>query len=170
MLTKWIMTTMTRDTSKYPTKKQILAEPRPIYPIGLMTRISDWKRRCYRNWPNRIDQRFCQQALVNIITDAYNAQPVYVKEGEPTRYVVGEFDYFIFVKDGSIISLFHELAHHLFGPDELTACRWSVWLYQLRFRKDYNKLVWNKHLLVKPLSSKRVVAQSPSHHKVATIV
>ena len=153
---------------KYPTKKQILAETRPIFKKGVMIAISLWKSEFYKNWENKNpDFKFIDlEAMAVVICRIYNKPDVKVLQSDWTMYKDSQ----IYLDSPSIISLFHELAHHLFGHDELTACRWSVWLYQLRFRKDYNKLVWNKHLLVKPLSSKRVVAQSPSSRKVATIV
>lgn len=49
----------------------------------------------------------------------------------------------------SIISTLHELAHHLFGPDEKTACRWSIWLFKKVWPKAFAKLRWKGHLLKK---------------------
>ena len=138
----------------YPTKEEILAKPRPTYPDGLLKNISEWKKKCYPRWTKRKDQHYCMQALARIIVDAYTAEAVYIKEGFPSRYTIKDGFAFIFIENGSIITLLHELGHHLFGPDELQACRWSVWLYQLRFRKDYNNLIWDEHLLRKPSSMK----------------
>lgn len=49
----------------------------------------------------------------------------------------------------SIISTLHELGHHLFGESELTACRWSVWLFKKTFPISYKKLRWDGHILKK---------------------
>jgi hypothetical protein len=49
----------------------------------------------------------------------------------------------------SIISLLHELGHHLFGPSELTACRYSVGIFKTCFSKAYEKLIWEGHTLKK---------------------
>lgn len=50
----------------------------------------------------------------------------------------------------SIISALHELGHHLFGSDELEACRYSIGVFKAAFPKAFEKLAWNGHMLVKP--------------------
>ena len=47
----------------------------------------------------------------------------------------------------SIITCWHELGHHLFGPDELTACIFSISLFKIIFPKAFEKLNWNGHML-----------------------
>ena len=49
----------------------------------------------------------------------------------------------------SIISSLHELAHHLYGEDELIACKWSINLFRTAFPKSYAKLECENHLLIK---------------------
>lgn len=136
----------------YPTKKQILKRPRPKFPPGLLSVITFWKRFFYKNWNKEtVDNKFALlTTLAVLICDFYQKNPVEIIQGRPTRYIAK--DNYIILTEPSIISLLHELAHHLFGKSELQACRWSVWLYQLRFRKDYQKLVWQEHMLVKPPS------------------
>lgn len=53
-------------------------------------------------------------------------------------------------KSLSIISALHEFSHHIYGPSELQACRWSLQLFRTVFPKAYNKLEWNRHMRVKP--------------------
>ena len=139
----------------YPTKEEILAEPRPTYPKGLMSMISDWKKSFYEGWADLPgEERFSSlQILLLAITEMYHGPHVILYKGTIDRYLPGSLP-IIETSNLSILSALHELGHHLFGPDELQACRWSVWLYQLRFRKDYNNLVWDEHRLVRPSSSK----------------
>jgi len=47
----------------------------------------------------------------------------------------------------SIISTLHEFAHYRFGGSELTACRFSVWLFKEAFPESYAKLTWDGHML-----------------------
>lgn len=47
----------------------------------------------------------------------------------------------------SIITCWHELGHHLFGNDELTACIFSISLFKIVFPKAFEKLNWNGHML-----------------------
>lgn len=49
----------------------------------------------------------------------------------------------------SIISLLHELGHHLFGSSELEACRYSVGIFSNCFPKEYAQLTWVGHTLRK---------------------
>jgi len=49
----------------------------------------------------------------------------------------------------SIISALHELGHHLFGSDELDACRYAIGLFKAGFPRAFEKLQWKGHLLVR---------------------
>lgn len=53
------------------------------------------------------------------------------------------------VEHPSIISSLHELGHHLFGSDELEACRYAIGLFKAGFPKSFDKLQWQGHMLVK---------------------
>jgi hypothetical protein len=144
----------------YPTKKQILREPRPKFKWGIMKEISKWKKGFYEDWNGQGEhtQLWALQLLAEICCDMEGRPRVLVNKENINRY--RKIGWIIeLTTPFSIISLLHELAHHLFGPDELTACRWSVWLYQLRFRNDYNNLIWNEHTLMKA-PSKSVTEKS----------
>lgn len=162
---------------KYPTKKQILKDPRPWFKLGLMELISEWKIQNYKGWNNQDPGQKWEalNKLSNIICDHH-------LRGRCTLSEWSDIDHYdesrkmISLSNLSVLSLLHEIAHHLFGRDELTACRWSVWLYQLRFRKDYNNLVWNEHTLMNPNSKcvteklwfreeKMVTTKSPAKQK-----
>ena len=149
---------------KYPTKKQILAPPRPKYKKGLMSIISSWKNNFYKNWSTQPmnSKLWNLQILSETICNLEGVPRVIVFHGDINKYHPVRWGIEL-TEPYSVISLFHELAHHIFGPDELTACRWSVWLYQLRFRNNYNKLIWKKHILVRPIQRhlSQTTKQSP---------
>ena len=147
---------------KYPTKKEILKLPRPIFKRGTLAIISAWKWAFYKGW-NEMEMNaklWHLQCLAEAICGLEGKPFIVTFNGATNKYHPIGFG--IELKEPySVISLLHELAHHLYGSNELTACRWSVWLYQLRFRKDYNKLIWQEHTLVKP-SSTRIIKRYPS--------
>ena len=136
---------------KYPTKKQILELPRPTYPRGIMLLVSEWKTMFYKDWEINTNKITHLTILANIIAHRMGKTQIFVFNNTKDYYS-GDIPAIWLKEPYSVLSLLHELAHHLFGEDELTACRWSVWLYQLRFRKDYEKLIWQEHMLVKPSS------------------
>lgn len=49
----------------------------------------------------------------------------------------------------SIISTLHEFAHLLLGINETKACAWSIKLFKEAFPKEFKKLKWNGHKLIK---------------------
>jgi len=55
----------------------------------------------------------------------------------------------ITLKNKSIITALHELAHHLYGRNEKIACRWSIWLFIKIFPQEFEALIFKGHLLVK---------------------
>lgn len=138
----------------YPTKEQILKEPRPDIPNELLAVMSRWKEFFYKGWKRRdIEYKIGSLGiLMNTICMIYgkkNPNYEHCTCKEHVDHYNPRTKTLVLGKNISIISAFHELAHHLFGASELTACRWSVWIYKLRFRKDYEKLVWKRHLLVR---------------------
>jgi len=139
---------------EYPTKTQVLTEPRPNFKRGLMDLVSEWKKEFYGGWEQEFEEtQMLGLAVLSLrICALYNVGLVDVTIGEVDSFSPKEQH--IYLTKPSVITMLHELAHHLFGPDELQACRWSVWIYQLRFRNDYNKLVWDQHRIVRPSSRK----------------
>lgn len=139
----------------YPTKEEILAE-RPKFRWGVFKAISDWKTAHYRGWAARGDEERFEacQALVNAICSVYGVPKAVISQWDDR--VDAYRDGIITLTKPSIITALHELGHHLFGPSELHACRFSVWIYQLRFSTALTKLVWNGHLLQEPPSQESV--------------
>lgn len=132
----------------YPTREEILAE-RPMYRWGLFKVLSDWKREFYKHWSNQSDEdkREGLQVLAGMICRLYRAPDTpTIYFGEADGYVFAEGT--IWLTKPSIITMLHELGHHLFGQSELHACRFSVWIYQLRFGSAMSKLIWQGHRLI----------------------
>lgn len=57
----------------------------------------------------------------------------------------------IYLNNDSIISALHELGHAIYGEKELYACAFSVALFMHTFPKAYEKLIWDGHMLKKPI-------------------
>lgn len=55
----------------------------------------------------------------------------------------------VMLSGDSIVTALHETAHHLFGPDEETAVRWSVSLFRECFPKAFRELETEGHMLVR---------------------
>ena len=133
----------------YPTKKQILTKPFPIYEKLLIKALIHWKKNSWKIYKNS-DKQSSLTALINTLSYYYNnpcfiifnnklKSPCY-KPNKKTIYMNSSL---------SVISTLHEYAHHQFGPSELKACRWSVHLFKTIFPTEYKKLIWKGHLLVK---------------------
>lgn len=137
----------------YPTKDEILTEPRPFFRLGLFNTVTQWKLGYYSfaSWRNQTDAEHLESltALVKMICEVYNYPAPLMRLGDSDCYIPGEFEGGVIqLTKPSIMTTLHELAHHLFGPSEYHACRFSVWLYKLRFGSAYNKMTWHGHLLV----------------------
>ena len=135
----------------YPTKEEIMAEEQKFKP-KVLKMVKDWKKVI---WQDKIHQqlgdRFIKLKVLAIALSVVYNKPVNVKlePGRKTCSYNHETKTIIINQSTSIISLLHELAHHLFGHDELKACRWSVWLFKKTFPKAFQKLKWKGHMLTK---------------------
>lgn len=131
----------------YPTRAQILARP-VTFRRSTRTLLRTWKRE-FRG------RRRTNQAIEQLLVDLARLYrtPVTVRFTDtriPSPFYNSETQ--TIVLDGtrpSVVSSLHEFAHHLFGPSELTACRWSVWLFRRTFPRTYRRLAWNGHMLVR---------------------
>jgi len=137
---------------EYPTKEEILREPRPKHRRDVLAHVRSWKRTDWRLARNQGDPcRFSAiRYLIHGIAQLYN-RPVTVSwepnGGRSSFYVNGGI---VLVGAPSIITALHELGHHLFGRSERQACRWSIWLFRKTFPFAYLALIWRGHLLVRP--------------------
>lgn len=141
---------MTTTTSRYPSPEEIM---RTEYKhrqeaIDIVTRWKiDWLAIRKTNEENR------QTMLVSLLSQLAEAygKPLYEVRFTPdaatARYLPETWS--IELTNTSIITALHELAHHLKGESETTACRWSIWLFKKTFPKSFDKLTWNGHMLTK---------------------
>lgn len=139
----------------YPTKEEILT-PEMVFAPELVTIMLKWKNVFWKN--SKEDDAAKRAALGDLIhlLNAYygkETQLVFMSLGR----TVNSSDYYnittdtIHMKDASIISFLHEYGHANTGRSELAACRYSVQLFKLIFPIAYEKLIWDGHMLRKPL-------------------
>lgn len=139
--------------SKYPTKAEIINNLKnlKIYKKEIDT-LKLWKKQTW-NKVKTLNNDKKTKALKQIIL--YIAKINNVKnltiEYNPklSTGLYNPLKHNIVLNNTSIITALHELGHVLFGPSELTACTYSIKLFQYAFPKAYKKLNWDGHLLIK---------------------
>lgn len=140
----------------YPTQKQIL-QTKPDISKKIIDATLLWKTNHLKRWrdystPEKIKNL---HTLINILTTTHQKEnknykkTLKIKNDLIYAYNTDSRTIFLDKNNPSIISTLHELAHHLYGPSELSACRWSVWLFKECFPGLYKKLEWKGHLLTK---------------------
>lgn len=137
----------------YPTKEAIMKLPRPTFKRGTITAVRMFKKTRHGLKADNTCDLQDELQLLGILL--YGLSGIYEKPFKEIRFgdrycyqpktKIITFDR----KEASIISALHEFAHHLYGRSELTACRWSVWLFKETFPKAFQTLHWKGHLLVK---------------------
>lgn len=136
----------------YPTKEQIMASP-VIFKKQTVAAMNRWKRirrKVKKNSPWNNDTKFqTLQLLIGDLNQAYNTDCNLEYNNIPSPCYIPISKTIVMNNSLSIISVLHEFAHHLFGPDELKACRWSVWLFKKTFPKAFDKLTWQDHMLIR---------------------
>jgi len=142
----------------YPTAEEIIKSESKHKTI-IIKMIFGWKKEIW--YPLRkktdIDDNKREELKIKAISDLIiSIANIYKKEVNVT-FEPGVFSSFynpetqtIGLNKPSIVSALHELAHHLFGPDEIKACKWSVHLFRKTFPKAYQELQWYGHVLIKP--------------------
>lgn len=149
--THWIQYTK----MKYPTKKEILNK-RPKIDPTIIKIVMIWKEFFFIYW----DKKSNQDKLEKLIYLIERINLIQAKSPKKLYILKIELGYFYAYNkklkticldrsNPSIISTLHEIGHHLYGNNELKACRWSVWLFKECFPKEYSKLKWKGHLLSK---------------------
>lgn len=129
----------------YPTKQQILARP-VRHRAATVATVRQWKR----DFSGKRRTRRARRALLHRLAQQYG-RPLTVEFArtfgdhyDPARQTI------VLDPDrGSLVTTLHEFAHHLFGRSELTACRWSIWLFRQAFQRSYDRCTFRGHLLVK---------------------
>lgn len=130
--------------NRYPTREKIL-EAINIKP-GAVKRLMKWKEKWYKGWDKK-DEDTKYEAIIELVKSF--SKKANTIRGLQYRYLPALQLIEIDSNNYSIISTLHELAHHLFGPEELYACQWSIQLFMICFPRTYQKLKWQGHLLVK---------------------
>jgi hypothetical protein len=137
--------------TKYPTKEEILEAPHTPS-LNEQEAINRWKKTYYKNW-TELSTRNKHNRIAVLIAELNIAN-----RGKSFRYITHEYGWQYTPDDNtiagtenkpSIVSALHELGHHLYGESELKACRYSVGIFRSCFSKDYEKLTWKGHTLVK---------------------
>lgn len=126
---------------KYPTKKEILAKEQKFKSETIKI-MKEWKK----DWLINHDDKSVYRLLTKL-SQAYN-KPLCITNENTSSYYNPETQT-INLHNTSIITALHEFAHHLYGPSELKACKWSVWLFKKTFNQAYKKLKWEGHQLIK---------------------
>jgi len=136
----------------YPTPNEIISPPLK-HRKEVITAMEDWKP-CWLAVRKGTDEEKieCIRQLVEALALLYETQIYLRHEPEENSHYDQETTTIVLDKP-SIISALHELAHHLFGPNEKKACRWSVQLFQKTFPRAFAQLEWQGHLLVKKESN-----------------
>jgi len=135
--------------NSYPDEKTIFKKTINFHQDTLDA-VMSWKEKYYRGWSKKtISQQ--NKALVDLI------ERLSESEGKFPPKVTG-LNYYAYIPvlrtivtnlfKPSIISTLHELAHHVHGPSEVQACRWSVQLFKKAFPSSYENLQWKGHQLV----------------------
>ena len=134
----------------YPTKKEIL-EKKPKFRNGTILITNLWKATSMKTWKK--DEPWVKIEKLSLLIQALSL--IHLKEPPKilyqTSYACNKKEKKIYVDytSPSIISTLHETAHYIFGPNDLKACQWSIWLFKECFPESYKKLIWNKYLLIK---------------------
>ena len=145
--------TMNLPRSQYPTPKEIMESP-VDFRKDTINAVLEWKKEFFdgtwktKNTETRLSfletlvYKLNSVYKINPSVDTYNSHYAY----DPTRNII-RFDN----RHASIISTLHEFRHALNGPDERSACRWSIHLFKTCFPEHFEKLMFKpgSHLLIK---------------------
>jgi hypothetical protein len=131
----------------YPTKEKILKTPYKHLSITLEL-VNIWKKDFYQTEFWKENKIKCLEYLIGGLSHMRYITNVTI--GKKYCYQPNSKTIVLDKNNPSIISTLHEYAHHILGPDELEACRWSVWLFKKCFPNEYAKLTWKGHMLKKP--------------------
>lgn len=126
------------------TLEEILKE-KPKLRDGTILIVKMWKTKHYKGWSDlgSDDKMQKLEELISSLVELYRKkQPKIVRTG--TSYYDKELEtIYINEKHPSIVTTLHETAHHIFkNSSELTASRWSIWIYKEVFPITFKKMEW----------------------------
>lgn len=125
-----------------------MKKPWPKYKDGTIQTVNNWKK-MWKIAKKKETKAMLLASLVKSLAVITYQKPVKVKFDidAPSCYYNKKTKTININKSLSIISTLHELAHHLYGPSELRACRWSIHLFRNVFPIGFKKLSWDGHML-----------------------
>lgn len=135
----------------YPAQAQISGGAPPRFRLGLVLAVKRWKSAHYGHWAQKTTQDRLEalKRLSRAISRLYGVSPPEVTLATGVTVYL-PLDKRIVLSRPSIISLLHELGHHLFGPSEYHACRFSYWLFKSCFPSETKRLIWQGTTMVSP--------------------
>lgn len=136
---------------KYPTEKEIMT-PTVSYKDETLEELKAWKEKFFTNWLNKgnTERLEALECLVQKLCNIYGETIKIDKQGSFFAYDEKSNTMHFDATSPSIISTLHEFRHKINGPDEVSACRWSIQLFARCFPSSFEKLEFEKgtHLLM----------------------
>ena len=132
-----------------PTKEIILANE-VKFRLSTLRLVRQWKEEFYKGKWKEVNQNDAIKALIEMLAKNHRTSvEIHMDKGQINAYDSINKTINLDSSKPSIITALHEFAHHIQGPSETDACRWSIWLFIKTFPLAYDSLTWDKHMLVK---------------------
>ena len=139
-------------SKNYPTEKDIM-NPEVDFKNATVKAVLEWKLNFFPNWNTKAkeEQVNALEELIQKLCGVYGEKVIVDKKTDVFCFIPKTNTVCLDKNNPSIISTLHEFRHKLNGPDETSACRWSVQLFKRCFPKSFEKLEFAKgsHLLKK---------------------
>jgi hypothetical protein len=127
--------------TSYPTEKEIMETP-VSHKTEVLKFMKEWKAKYEDNYNSTTAMADLIFGLAKIyqkpVSLTFNSDKAYYQA--PRIYLR---------KKHSVITALHEFAHHIYGKSEKQACRWSVWLFRKIFPREFERLEFKGHMLIK---------------------
>jgi len=138
----------------YPTKKEILDNIKKLPPSKLHTTlVNDWKEHRYLKKWSKFNKKEKQEAISGLLNNIWarcgTKKPLKINWNKDKQWSYNPAQNIITGTNPSILSALHEIGHALFGASELTVCTYSIGLFKVCFPKEYGRLNWEGHMLLK---------------------
>lgn len=133
--------------------KTLIQDYKIEFPKELISGINEWKIRRYNNWSKKdvfVQSEYLEELIIILALGSKTEIPK-TKQGMEYRYFYRIKEIEIDKYSPSIVSTFHEFAHHLNGTDEQQVILWSINLFKKCFPRSFKALKWDpkQNLLVK---------------------
>lgn len=135
----------------YPTSEQIIESIKhtnvnPYIPI-----VKSWKINFYNNKWNKETNEYKLRALemlAMLIKTTEKSLTYTTTQGKEYKYQP-QIKLITLGPSPSILSTLHEIGHAIWGNEEIDACRFSIAIFQQVFKKEFEKLEWSGHMLIR---------------------